>query len=513
MAATQTVPQQLHNRNSELTTLRHGVLTLYGYGIQATVDRGHLVTRDGIGSQRREARFPRIGHGLRRLVVIGSDGCVSLAALRWLADQDASFVMLDRNGKVLVVTGPVSPSDARLRRAQALAFGSDKGLEIAKELIRRKLDGQERVARNRLHAPQAADTIAQHRAALESTDSLDTLRLQESRAGFAYWSAWRTLPIRFPTNDLRRVPQHWQNFGARISPLTGSPRLAVNPANAMLNYLYAILEAEARLASAALGLDPGLGFLHFDNRSRDSLACDLMEPIRPEVDAYVLDWITRESLRREWFFEERDGNCRLMSSFVQQLSESASTWSRMLAPVAEWITRALWANSRTARAQTPATRLTGAHRKQARNISVPSRVVSAPRPPRVCQMCGSAISHRHSHCKSCATKLHTKLLVAAAKSGRIIGQDEQAQARRAETQKRHEAAKKTWNTTDQPIWLNELVYREKVLPRLPEVTVRKIASVLAVSIPYASGIRSGKRVPHPRHWLALSRIVCVSRGD
>ena len=38
----------------------------------------------------------------------------------------------------------------------------------------------------------------------------------------------------------------------------------MNPANAMLNYLYAVLESEARLAIAALGLDPGLGFWHVD---------------------------------------------------------------------------------------------------------------------------------------------------------------------------------------------------------------------------------------------------------
>jgi hypothetical protein len=380
-------------------------------------------------------------------------------------------------------------------------------LEIAKELIRRKLDGQERVARDRLNAPEAADAIARHRAWLEGTDSLDALRLQESRAGLAYWSAWRMLTVKFPTNDLHRVPQHWQSFGARISPLTGSPRLAVNPANAMLNYLYAILEAEARLASAALGLDPGLGFLHFDSRTRDSLACDLMEPIRPEVDAYVLDWITHESLRRDWFFEERNGNCRLMSRFVQQLSESAVMWSRMLAPVAEWITRSLWASWRTPRVQAPATRLTGEYRRQARGISAVTHVNSIPRPPRVCQMCGDGISHWHSHCKSCAAKLHTGWLVDAAKTGRILGQSKQAQARRAETQRRHEAAKRAWNATDQPSWLDEFVYREKVLPRLVEVTVRKIASVLAVSIPYASGIRSGKRIPHPRHWLALAGIV------
>jgi len=40
------------------------------------------------------------------LVVIGSDGMISLAALRWLADQNAAFVMLERDGRVLANTGP-----------------------------------------------------------------------------------------------------------------------------------------------------------------------------------------------------------------------------------------------------------------------------------------------------------------------------------------------------------------------------------------------------------------------
>jgi CRISPR-associated protein Cas1 len=52
--------------------------------------------------------------------------------------------------------------------------------------------------------------------------------------------------------------------------------------------MYAILESEARLAISELGLDPGIGVLHADTRTRDSLACDLMEPIRPQVDAYLL---------------------------------------------------------------------------------------------------------------------------------------------------------------------------------------------------------------------------------
>lgn len=158
----------------------------------------------------------------------------------------------------------------------------------------------------------------------------------ESQAGHAYWSAWRTLPINFPRNDVRRVPDHWRSFGTRISLLSGSPRLAGNPANAMLNYSYALLESEARLAAAALGLDPGIGVLHVDRANRDSLACDLMEPVRPQVDALVLDWITRESLSREWFFERRDGNCRRdhsLSDFLKppQLGVARSRHSEWIA--------------------------------------------------------------------------------------------------------------------------------------------------------------------------------------
>src|SRR6266699_4377947 len=165
MAAAENVRQlpHSHNNSTELIVPRHGVVTLFGYGIQVRVDRGHLLLEDGIGAERRQCRLPRVGHGLRRLVVIGSDGIVSLAALRWLADQDAAFVMLERDGSVLATTGPVRPSDARLRRAQATAPLSGAALQITRELIYQKLAGQERVARNKLLDSTTAEIIAQFR--------------------------------------------------------------------------------------------------------------------------------------------------------------------------------------------------------------------------------------------------------------------------------------------------------------------------------------------------------------
>ena len=38
-------------------------------------------------------------------------------------------------------------------------------------------------------------------------------------------------------------------------------------------------------------------------------------PVRPKVNGYVLDWISREPIRSQWFCEQRDGNCRLVESF------------------------------------------------------------------------------------------------------------------------------------------------------------------------------------------------------
>jgi CRISPR/Cas system-associated endonuclease Cas1 len=64
--------------------------------------------------------------------------------------------------------------------------------------------------------------------------------------------------------------------------------LATNPAGAILNYLYSLVEAETTLACHAVGLDPGLGIFHVDQRDRASLALDLMEAVRPLVDSYVL---------------------------------------------------------------------------------------------------------------------------------------------------------------------------------------------------------------------------------
>jgi CRISPR-associated endonuclease Cas1 len=484
---------------------RYGVVTLFGYGISACVDRNHLVLQDGVGPKRRFARLPRVNHGLKRLVVIGADGMVSFSALRWLADQEAAFILLNRNGTVLAVTGPVGPSDARLRRSQSLAHQSGAALRISRELISRKLDGQERVIRDHFRESAVCQTISSMRESLSAAKTIQAIRLLESQAAQAYWSAWRNLPINFPTADLRSVPEHWRVFGTRKSPLTRSPRLAVNPACAMLNYMYALVESEARLAAAALGLDPGIGFLHVDTDARDSLACDLMETVRPRVDAFLLQWITSEPLRREWFFEQRDGNCRLMASFAERLSGTMPAWSQYLGPIAEWVSRVLWSTFRN-HGRKPATDLTQNHRRYAKGTPL-LRVSELPQIPRLCRSCGRKLSRGRQLCSNCNVEVTTQAMIKAAEKGRLLAHTPEAEAKRAANQRRNIEAQKAWRPTDLPIWLDQDTYKTRILPRLADVKVSAIRLLTGVSKPYATAIRSGERLPHPRHWQALAKLL------
>jgi CRISPR-associated endonuclease Cas1 len=507
-------PQPKEANNPERIVPKHGVVTLFGYGINIRVNRGHLILEDGIADERREGRLARVAHGLERLVVVGNDGSVSLAALRWLADQKASFVFLERDGTVLLTTGPARSSDARLRRAQARADESGLALAIVRELIRQKIVGQEQIVRQILRNPTLADGIAAYGARLPDTSDIDAIRLLEAHAAQVYWSVWKDLPVIFPKSELPRVPEHWRTFGLRKSPLTGKSRLAATPPNAILNYCYAVLESEARLAVAAMGLDPGLGFLHVDEPWRDSLACDVMEPIRPHVDRWVLDWITRKPLKREWFFEQRDGNCRLMASLTAQLAETAPLWRHALGPLVEWVVNTLWSSSAKSTWKPPvATRLTRRlNREAAGGPSLPESA-NFSQQQNFCRTCGTQIKSRAKYCPACAVVLAKENLAKVRDKGTEATHRPTAQAVRSETRKREYAERKAWDAASLPSWLTEQVYWKKVQPLLNDVSPSVLATKVGLAWDYAAKVRKGRKLPHRRHWLKLAELVGVSTAE
>jgi len=68
----------------------------------------------------------------------------------------------------------------------------------------------------------------------------------------------------------------------------------------------------------------------------------------------------------------------------------------------------------------------------------------------------------------------------------------------------------TWGCRDPaslPAWLNNQAYIEQIQPRLAGISASVLASALGVSLPYAVDIRSGRRLPHPRHWAKLAQLA------
>src|SRR5207249_4041598 len=149
------------------------------------------------------------------------------------------------------------------------------------------------------------------------------------------------LPVRFPKGEAAKVPPHWTIVGPRASALTGQPRTATTAAHAVWNYLYRLLEVEARVACLGAGLDPGIGIIHADQRARDNLALDIMEAGRPEVDAFVLRLLSTRTFSRREFVELPNGNARLTPPLSRTLSATLPRWMTAVAPVAERVARML----------------------------------------------------------------------------------------------------------------------------------------------------------------------------
>src|SRR5687767_2951078 len=85
----------------------------HGYGIKVYVDRGHLTVHHGVGRDRHTRRFNRATASLKRLVVIGHTGYVTLDALRWIRDVGASFIQIDSDGNIIAATAAARDHEAK----------------------------------------------------------------------------------------------------------------------------------------------------------------------------------------------------------------------------------------------------------------------------------------------------------------------------------------------------------------------------------------------------------------
>jgi len=268
------------------------------------LDRNHL----RISARSGHLKVDPAGHGrgtyplslISRIVMRGRIEFDS-ATLACLADAGISIVCLAGRGhhRVATILGHPGPEARRRLGQYRAACDCELARGLAVRLVAGKLSGYLREAgrvvkrRPRLRKPTSdlADTLNRASANIEAAE-LSTLRGIEGAASAAWFKFYaRALPPRLGFKGRNRQP----------------PR---DPVNAALSLAYTLAHAEAVAASAAQGLDPMIGFLHEPLHARESLACDLIEPLRPRIDARVLHAFSTDSLRPDHFSTNTAG-CRL----------------------------------------------------------------------------------------------------------------------------------------------------------------------------------------------------------
>ncbi|MGH9172477.1 MAG: CRISPR-associated endonuclease Cas1 [Acidimicrobiales bacterium] len=405
--------------------------------------------------------------------------------------------------------------DARLRRTQALAPKEPYGLDVARWLISRKLAGQGALLARKFGVADASGTIGELAIAAEEAETIDELRQLEASAAALYFGSWsgriECVPC-FAVQDRRRVPAHWSRFDGRRSVLASSSsnRKAERPVNAMLNYAYSLLEAEAILACHAVGLDPGLGIVHSDAKGRQSLALDLVEPVRPEVDGFVLDLVERRTFRKVEFVETLDGQTRLRSPLTHDLAETMPMWAKFLAPIAEHVAH-VFGQAITGKYQ-PSTPLTGRKTREAQAVvkarkqAVQHAAASTSKKQRPssrtaaspwsCPECGGSVTnHRHVRCDSCIATDPRQSPEVRGRRGAAI-----AARKRALTE---------WQQANGAASYDPDTFRRDILPKLATVKLSEIVAATGISKSYASQVRRGLFTPHVSTWQALGQLVSL----
>jgi CRISPR-associated endonuclease Cas1 len=495
------------------------IAVLDGAGCALRVQYGSLVAEDGIGRHRRIRRWTR-AMPPSRVVVLSDSGFLALDALSWCEHVGTKVLGIDpHSGRVRYEsTASSSKRDRRLVRAQAVAGMADDhpiGLAIVQRLLRSKLAGESHLARGTLEIPETADTIDALAHALDDVTSIDQARQLEASAAAAYFAGWVNHPAtqpRFADRDRDRIPSHWLRFDGRRSVLGAgnSNRRAERPVNGILNFLFAVAKAECVLACRIVGLDPDLGLLHLDSAGRPSMALDICEPLRPRIEAFVLELVAQRVFRRVDFLEAPDGAIRLGIGLRHELVATLPRWATLVAPHAEAVARALTELVATDyRTSAP---LTGTRRRQAtarikarKAAAGAARLQNATRTPKpqqdplplapTCVQCGGQLSRdRHQRCPSCwATQ---------------PGQDEPTRRKRGRAIAASRAELERWKSEHPDARTDPDTFRREILPTLQRVKLADIMRATGMAKSSASMVRSGVRVPALRHWDALA-----ARGD
>ena len=231
-------------------------------------------------------------------VFLRGDVRLSAALLGKLGAAGVGVVVLSgRKGTPsLLLARPHNDAARRVEQIQR-SLDANASLLIARDLVERKLDGQiewfdemrATNARSRYELTRAMNHLIEHRARVAQHAADGSLRGLEGAAAARYFEGLRSV-----------VPESLK-FSAR------NRRPPKDPFNAVLSLSYTLMHAELAIALYGAGFDPYVGFYHKLDFGRESLASDLLEPLRPLSDRFALDLFRKETLTKDDFTTNADG--------------------------------------------------------------------------------------------------------------------------------------------------------------------------------------------------------------
>jgi CRISPR-associated protein Cas1 len=176
----------------------------------------------------------------------------------------------------------------RRRWSRRLVVGKLKGqLRVLRRALGERPDLRLALSEGITHIEKVRERVTE-----EPAPSVDTLRGIEGAAAAAYFKAYGHL------------------FAEGLAFTGRNRRPPRDPVNAVLSLGYTLLHFEAVRACHVAGLDPIIGYFHELVFGRESLACDLVEPLRPHVDAWTWEQFRTRSLRED-HFTRQDNACLL----------------------------------------------------------------------------------------------------------------------------------------------------------------------------------------------------------
>lgn len=237
-----------------------------------------------------------------------------------------------------------------------------------------------------------------------------------------------------------------------------------------------------------------------------------MEPARPVIDQWVLRLLADHRFKASDFTETRKGICRLKPTITHWLAETALECAEAVAPHAENVANML-ANTRDIRIDRIPTPLTGTNR----SISRPprSRKAKAPSaPPRHPHM-RFACEEGRTQCEACLPGFqihHMREMVDGAherlKELREEGHDPAhgngAAFQRGQSVDTNNRASHEWNRHNER--KDPQIFTDEILPLLQDIPLSAMVKATGLSKGFCSFIKRGIKIPHERHWTALSHL-------